>query len=328
MSYAIAATHFNNRASFAIGAGELKEDRGALANGQAIGIGNGTNAGFGAAYWKDENGSPTSCEVHSTGASFAFNAATATSTTPYIVVARIEWNVAALAGKDRVSVYRFTDGNTLLESTFNSGAVSISADLDQSAFDTISLQGARYQVDELRVGTTFADLLSDTGGTLPEPLEITDFLYHAATDQFTLTWKSNPGYIYGLHWSDDLVGFMPDFNHAIPAHPTARRTTFGPFANPNPGGARCFLRVGPPDLTDPALNTVRGNGNRITLTFSEAMYAGPATQPANYTLVKDGGGAVHVAAADFGSGPHMVILTTGSVLELNSSYTLCFTITE
>ena len=61
MSYAIAATHFNNRASFAIGAGELKEDRGALANGQAIGIGNGTNAGFGAAYWKDENGSPTSC---------------------------------------------------------------------------------------------------------------------------------------------------------------------------------------------------------------------------------------------------------------------------
>jgi hypothetical protein len=163
MSYAIAATHFNNRASFAIGAGRLLEDRGALASGEAIGIGNGTGAGFGAAYWKDENGSPSSVEVHSTGASFAFDSATATSTTPYIVVARIEWD--ADAGKDRVSMYRWPDGNTLSEATFNANAVSISADLNQAAFNTLSLQGARYQIDELRVGKTFDAVI----GLLPPP---------------------------------------------------------------------------------------------------------------------------------------------------------------
>jgi hypothetical protein len=320
MSYAIAATHFNNRASFAIGAGHLLEDRGALASGEAIGIGNGTGAGFGAAYWKDENGSPSSVEVHSTGASFAFNPATAASTIPYIVVARIEWD--ADAGKDRVSMYRWTDGATLSEATFNANAVSISADLNQAAFNTLSLQGARYQIDELRVGTTFADLTSETGGSLPEPLEITAMSYDRATDQITLTWKSNPGYTYGLHWSSDLVTFVPDFNHAIPAHPTAKHTTYGPFANPAPGTAGVFLRVGPPDLEDPLLRTTRGNGNRITLTFSEPMHAAAATNPASYSLVKNGGGAVPVTAAQFGGGPNVVTLTTGPGLELDTGYTL------
>jgi autotransporter-associated beta strand protein len=182
LSCAIAATHFYNTASIAIGAAELLEDRGSIAAGQAIGIGNGTSGGFGAAYWKDENGTPTSGdrhEVHSTGASFAFNSATATTTTPYVLVAKIEWD--ADNGKDRVSIYRFTDGPPILRSTFDQGAVSISADLDQATFDTLSLAGSRFQVDEIRLGTSFADVVTAGASDNRPPL---------TTDQSVVT-RSN-----------------------------------------------------------------------------------------------------------------------------------------
>lgn len=155
-----------------------------------------------------------------------------------------------------------------------------------------------------------------------EPLELTDMVYHEDRDEITLTWKSNPGDYYGIYWSEDLNGFVPGIDPAIPAHPTANRTTFGPFANPSPGAASLFVRLGLPDLKDPTLDRVWGNGTTISLDFSEAMHATAGTDPASYSVVKDGGGPVTVTSAAFHPGPDTIVLTTAAALDLDADYTV------
>ncbi|MFT4546293.1 MAG: hypothetical protein ACI9UA_002435 [Pseudoalteromonas tetraodonis] len=155
-----------------------------------------------------------------------------------------------------------------------------------------------------------------------QPLEIADISYSDALDEITLTWKSNPGDVYGLYWSEDLVNFVPGISPAVSANPDGTLTTFGPFPSPKPGAERLFLAVGLPDLEDPTLDRVWGNGSTISLDFSEPMQTAAATNAANFTVELDGGGFVAVTAATIGANSDTIVLTTATPLGLDADYTV------
>ncbi len=155
-----------------------------------------------------------------------------------------------------------------------------------------------------------------------QPLEVADVSYNDATDEVTLTWKSNPGEYYGLFWSEDLVSFFPGISPAVEANPEGTLTTFGPFPNPSPGAENLFFRIGAPDLRDPTLDRVWGNGTTVTLTFSEAMDPGLATNPFNYSVVVGGDALLPIDSAVIGASPNTVVLTIAFPLERNSDYTV------
>ena len=86
----------------------------------------------------------------------------------------IEWD--ADGGMDRITAASFLDGTTPTEAAFNGNAVSISYNFDQTTIDTLSIGQNRFNVDEIRLGTEFADIISGTsvGGPgddpIPEPV--------------------------------------------------------------------------------------------------------------------------------------------------------------
>ncbi len=92
-----------------------------------------------------------------------------------IIVGKIEWD-AGTGGEDIISVVRFLETDTLDEAAFNALIVlypglssanwaANKPNLDQSLFDTINLAGTKFLVDEIRLGTTFGDVV-------PEPMTI------------------------------------------------------------------------------------------------------------------------------------------------------------
>ena len=96
---------------------------------------------------------------------------------PNIVVGKIQWDADA-AGEDIISVVRFLEEDTLSEAAFDaliddqpalSSATweSNKPDLDQSRFDTLNFSGTKYFLDEIRIGTTFADVAPSLGPGLP-----------------------------------------------------------------------------------------------------------------------------------------------------------------
>lgn len=155
-----------------------------------------------------------------------------------------------------------------------------------------------------------------------QPLEVADVSYHDATDEVTLTWKSNPGEFYGLYWSENLVDFFPGISPSVEANPEGILTTFGPFPNPRPGSRNLFFRVGAPDLRDPTLDRVWGNGTTVSLDFSEAMRVEFGTDPSNYSVVVGGDALLPVTSAEIGASPDTIVLTMGIPLEPNTDYTV------
>jgi len=155
-----------------------------------------------------------------------------------------------------------------------------------------------------------------------QPLGIADVSLDETTGEITLNLKSNPGEFYGIDWSDDLVTFQPGVNPAVTANPDGITTTVGPFSNPNPDSDQMFFRIVPPDLQDPSLDRVWGNGNTVTLDFSEPMLVNAGTNPSNYTITLAGGGTVAITSAEVGPTPDTIVLTTATPLGLNSDYTV------
>jgi len=166
--------------SFYLGAGALLEDRGVNASAPGIGAGGGNSDG-GAIfpqYWNtgmiSNNGTnnPTAGFVPggwvgSTGGPGGFGA-------PNVTVGRIQWN-ADTNGGDIISVFNFLQTDTLSEAAFNAGIASDpllssagwpaqSPLLDETTFNMISIGGGRFFADEIRIGTTFADVTP-----IPEP---------------------------------------------------------------------------------------------------------------------------------------------------------------
>ncbi|MDB4544909.1 Ig-like domain-containing protein, partial [Akkermansiaceae bacterium] len=81
-------------------------------------------------------------------------------------------------------------------------------------------------------------------------------------------------------------------------------------------------RIGPPDLQDPTLDRVWGNGTTITLDFSEAMNVGLGTNPGNFSLIVDGDALLPISSAEFGASPDTIILTSEIPLDPDGTYTL------
>ena len=194
------AYHANARStSFAIGAGELTEDRGNNAAGEAIGAGGGNKnqSGVGSntvavfpEYWDQTLDSPGetggSFGVRTSAGDGSVSVLTADSMywerflpdgvtygAPNVVVGKIEWHDGTTP--DVISAVRFTQTDTLTEAAFDAAILAqpqlSSANwstaqpvLDQSQFDTISLGGGRFFADELRIATTFDEVVA-----IPEP---------------------------------------------------------------------------------------------------------------------------------------------------------------
>jgi len=145
--------------SFAIGAGSLyttgTDNRGWTSYGGAcIGIGVNSSKQFTAGIWDPSTG------ALSGPAGAAWN----TTGIPQIGIAKITWGDAS--NPTTIQEATFNDGTSLTEAAFNAAAVTNSATLDPTTFNKISLGGARFNVDELRVGTTFEDAM---GVAVPEP---------------------------------------------------------------------------------------------------------------------------------------------------------------
>ena len=88
---------------------------------------------------------------------------------PNIVVGKIQWD-ADTGGEDIISVVRFLQDETLDEAAFDALIDSLPAlssanwesnkpDLDQSQFDSLSFSSLKFFVDEIRLGTTFSDIV-------------------------------------------------------------------------------------------------------------------------------------------------------------------------
>ena len=163
MSY-VEASNFKANAngtgcSFAIGAGSLyttgTDNRGWTSYGGAcIGIGVNSSKQFTAGIWDPSTG------ALSGPAGTPWN----TNGIPQIGIAKITWGDAS--NPTTIQEATFYDGTTLTEAAFNAAAVSNSATLNPSTFNMLSLGGSRFNVDELRVGTTFEDAI---GVAVPEP---------------------------------------------------------------------------------------------------------------------------------------------------------------
>lgn len=158
-----------------------------------------------------------------------------------------------------------------------------------------------------------------------QPLEITGATLDPTSGEITLTWKSNPGDVYGIYYAEDLASFTPGINPAIEANAEGRFTSFGPFANPRPDAGRLFFRIGPPDLRDPTLDRVWGNGRTVSLDFSEGMREAAATNPAHFTLTTSTGGPVAIESVAMGATPDTVVLTTATSLDLDTDFSLTVT---
>lgn len=119
-----------------------------------------------------------------------------------IIVGKIEWK--ANGTPDVISVVTFRATDTLSEAAFNDRIVAqpnlssanwpgVKPDLDQSQFDTISLAGGKWFADEIRVATTFSEII---GQSPPAPT--------------FATWIAD-GYP-GLTNPDNTSGADPDFD--------------------------------------------------------------------------------------------------------------------
>jgi hypothetical protein len=107
---------------------------------------------------------------------------------PNIVVGRIEWD-ADTGGYDIITVVSFQETDVIDEAAFDALVVAKPAlssknwpaaanpadplnpsnkpDLDQSQFDTLNISSLKFYVDEIRIGTTFYDVIP--GAVPPKP---------------------------------------------------------------------------------------------------------------------------------------------------------------
>ena len=79
------------------------------------------------------------------------------------------------------------------------------------------------------------------GRSIAPPFDITDIRYDALDDEFSITWDSQPGDIYALYFSPDLMDWGADLDDSISSG--GESTVYGPFSNPVPGTRNLFFRV-------------------------------------------------------------------------------------
>ncbi len=128
---------------------------------------------------------------------------------PMVVVMKLEWD-AEEGGEDIVSVARFLETDELTEANFDAliaaqpnlssanWAEANKPDIDQSQLDTLTFMGLKYFVDEIRLGTSFADLGS--GGVF-RPFAITEFVRDDVLENLAITFNSTNGSNYAVDFN-------------------------------------------------------------------------------------------------------------------------------
>jgi hypothetical protein len=167
--------------SFYIGAGNLIEDRGNNATAPGIG-GGGSNTGGATlifpTYWNNSLISNSGSSTPS-GGTLPWQGSTIDPNgfgAPNITVGKIEWNADPNGGGDIISLFNFNEVDAISEAAFNAGIAgtpllssanwtAFSPKLDETTFNMISVGGGRFFADEIRIGTTFADV---TPAPIPE----------------------------------------------------------------------------------------------------------------------------------------------------------------
>ncbi len=185
LSYVSASNFANNNnytgGMLALGQGAIQGRGNAISGGPAVGIGIFTSTGvfrsgsvtppsgpvyFGATIWDSAvytgAGIPLNHVTSSQGFNPYYNATSSPTGLPhqaYVSIARIDWGATST-----ISVATFLDGVTITEAAFNANAVSQTFSYDPSTFNRVSFAGARYNIDELRITTTFNEVIG-----VPEP---------------------------------------------------------------------------------------------------------------------------------------------------------------
>jgi hypothetical protein len=198
--YARAFSANASAAKFTIGAGNFLEDRGHRATGEGIGGGGGLGPNVSRLYpqfWDEETAGSgnfqdfdhTGLQPFSGGSGITavtdtfirYSVVDGVEAVPNIIVGKIDWSDT---GPDVISYAVFSQDDVLSEAAFDALVLANSTtsagwttqpDLDQSQFDTIAFAGGRYFVDELRIGTTFNDIIGAAveSAVVPEPSTFT-----------------------------------------------------------------------------------------------------------------------------------------------------------
>lgn len=92
------------------------------------------------------------------------------------------------------------------------------------------------------------------------------------------------------------------------------------------GEPKLFVQMRATPITgidlEPSLLNVRGSGNTITLIYSEPMNPSSASNPDNYSVVRDGVGTLDITSVTLGPDNGSVTLTLASPLGINTAYTV------
>ena len=155
-----------------------------------------------------------------------------------IVVGKVEWD-ADSEGEDILTVARFLETEELTEAAFDALIAEqpdLSSanwdenkpDLDQSEFDTLNIAGLKFFVDEIRIGTTFEDVIGSNAPAAPS-FAITGVSYAPGDSMVTLTWTSRPGQTFSIFASTDLMDWELEVSDGVLAAAGADTTssTFG-----------------------------------------------------------------------------------------------------
>ena len=185
--------------------GDISSARGAVVwGGPALGLGlrsiwnTAADKYFIPGVWVNNQGSGNFQENNPTGATGvrAVPSNPSTSLTsgwpPVICVVKIVWG--DVSTPTSVTVGIFPDGATLTESAFNSlpNLQTDSAIVDPSVFTNMSLGGARFNVDELRIGTTFNDVIGVVAAAYGSFWGPTNQGGTGTWDSSTLDWATAP----------------------------------------------------------------------------------------------------------------------------------------
>jgi hypothetical protein len=154
---------------------------------------------------------------------------------PNIVVGKIEWD-ADSGGEDIVTVVRFLETEELSEAAFDALVAALpplssknwasnKPDLDQSQFDLINISSLKFYVDELRIATTFGEVIGGNASAKAQ-LEIAQ-----VGDDLVISWASRGGMLYNLRSETDPSNGEPknwpihDGNMDIAATPDTNTLT-------------------------------------------------------------------------------------------------------
>lgn len=160
----------------------------------------------------------------------------------FLLALKVNWNEAGTP--DEIFAFIIDDLNTEPAEIDALAMDTFDFDLPtQQSLDVFNFSDTQVgYVDEIRVGTTFADVTSGT--SVDSSFDITAFEYSPGDNTITLTWDSTEGASYAVKWSRDMTNWDADLDDGIPADAGDSTTkTFDLTPAGLVGAERVFFRV-------------------------------------------------------------------------------------